>query len=208
MSHKQHQGKNFTEAQEAVNAEETAEELVAPQQEAESESIPEPQEDPVKKEIETLKAELASVQEKLIYLQADYQNFRKRASKDINDARIYGAANALEPFITVYDYLVMARQAAEKSDKIEQIRQGLAMIIDQYLKAFEESGITRVKSVGAPFDPTIHEAVAHEASDEVPEGIILKEWTGGYRFGERLLRPAKVVVSSGPAEKIPAEKEA
>ena len=204
MSHK-HQEKNHDEVPEAVCPAETAKEAAVPQENAEAQPAPEPQEDPVKKEIETLKSELAAVQEKLIYLQADYQNFRKRTSKDINDARVYGAANALEPFITVYDYLMMARQASEKSDKIEQIRQGLAMIIDQYLKAFEESGVTRIETVGKPFDPTIHEAVAREASDEVPEGTILKEWSGGYRFGERLLRPAKVVVSSGPQTAAPAE---
>ncbi len=156
--------------------------------------------DPVESEIEKLKGELTDAQNKLIYLQADYQNYRKRVAKDVSDARVYGAANALEPFITVYDYLQMARQAAEKSDKIDQIRQGLSMILDQYMKAFEESGVSRIETVGKPFDPTIHEAVAHEASAEIPEGIVVKEWSGGYRFGERLLRPAKVVVSSGPAK--------
>lgn len=214
MSHK-HQEKNHGEAPEEIRpgeaAPETAE-TAGQEQNAEARPNPELEEDSLKKEVETLKSELAAVQEKLIYLQADYQNFRKRASKDISEARIYGAANALEPFITVYDYLMMARQAAEKSDKIEQIRQGLAMIIDQYMKAFEESGVSRIETVGAPFDPTIHEAVAREASAEYPEGIILKEWTGGYRFGERLLRPAKVVVSSGPETEEPeqpaAEKEA
>lgn len=155
-------------------------------------------------EIESLRKELAETQKKLLYLQADYQNYRKRISKEIAEARIYGAAGALEPFITVYDYLNMARQAAEQSDTIEQIRQGLSMILDQYQKAFEESGVSRVETVGKPFDPSVHEAVAREASDEIPEGIVLKEWSGGYRFGERLLRPAKVIVSSGGAD----EKEA
>lgn len=157
--------------------------------------------DPVESEIEKLKGELAEAQNKLIYLQADYQNYRKRVAKDVSDARIYGAANALEPFITVYDYLIMARQAAETSDKVEQIRQGLSMILDQYMKAFEESGVSRIETVGKPFDPTFQEAVSHEPSADVPEGIVLKEWSGGYRFGERLLRPAKVAVSSGPAKK-------
>ena len=211
MSHKHHE-KNHAESPEEFLPVEEPEETFAEQQNAETQPDPETQEDPVKKELEALKSELEAVQEKLIYLQADYQNYRKRASKDISDARIYGAANALEPFITVYDYLIMARKASEKSDKIDQIRQGLTMIIDQYLKAFEESGVKRIETVGTPFDPTIHEAVAREASDEVPEGIILKEWSGGYRFGERLLRPAKVVVSSGPkaeqTEDSSAEKEA
>ena len=183
MTHKHHNDKkqdnDWEEAPADIPAEEAAAETGAPDAECPAEAG----------ELEKLRGELA-----------DYQNYRKRTSKDIADARIYGAANALEPFITVYDYLTMARQAADKSDKIEQIRQGLSMILDQYMKAFEESGVSRVETVGKPFDPSVHEAVAREASDEFPEGIIVKEWTGGYRFGERLLRPAKVVVSSGPAD--------
>ena len=194
MTHKHHNDKkqdnDWEEAPADIPTEEAAAETGAPDAECPAEAG----------ELEKLRGELAEAQEKLIYLQADYQNYRKRTSKDIADARIYGAANALEPFITVYDYLTMARQAADKSDKIEQIRQGLSMILDQYMKAFEESGVSRVETVGKPFDPSVHEAVAREASDEFPEGIIVKEWTGGYRFGERLLRPATVVVSSGPAD--------
>ncbi|MDR0932986.1 MAG: nucleotide exchange factor GrpE [Victivallales bacterium] len=201
MSHK-HQDKKHADDSEAIRPDIAEENNATESCQAESANTTAEQEE------QKLKKELAETQEKLIYLQADYQNYRKRTAKDISDARVYGAANALEPFITVYDYLSMARQAAENSENIEQIRQGLGMIIDQYIKAFEESGVSQVETVGTQFDPTIHEAVAHEPSEEYPEGIILKEWAGGYRFGQRLLRPAKVVVSSGSAAESSKSEEA
>lgn len=155
-------------------------------------------------EVDKLKRELEEMRDKFLYLQADYQNYRKRTAKDIADARIYGAAGVLEPFLTVYDFLNMAKAAAEKSDNIESIRQGLNMILGEYVKALDENGVKKVTTVGSKFDPELHEAVANEPSDTIPEGEIIREWSGGYQYGSRLLRPARVVVSSGPA---PAPEE-
>jgi len=158
-------------------------------------------------EIDKLQKENAELREKLIYLQADYQNFRKRTGKDISDARALGAANVLEPFITVYDFLNMAQVAAQKSDNIESLRQGLGMIINEYNKAFQEIGIVKLNTVNQPFDPAIHDAAAHEHSDTVPENHIIKEWSGAYKLGERILRAARVVVSSGPQKNDATESE-
>ena len=154
-------------------------------------------------------AEIADLQQKLLYLQADYQNYRKRVSRDIAEARVTGVANTLSPFLTVYDFLGMAGNAAEKSDNLESIRQGLKMIIGEFNKAFDELGVKKVATVGAKFDPEMHEAVSHQPDEKIPEGEILKEWAGGFRLGDRLLRPARVVVSAGtpkPGE-APAEKQ-
>ena len=150
-------------------------------------------------EVDKLKRELEEMRNKFLYLQADYQNYRKRTAKDIADARVYGAAGVLEPFLTVYDFLNMAKAAAEKSDNIESIRQGLNMILGEYVKALDENGVKKITTVGSKFNPELHEAVANEPSDTVPEGEILREWSGGYQYGSRLLRPARVVVSAGPA---------
>ena len=163
---------------------------------------------PEESEVEKLRRELEETRAKLLYLQADYQNYRKRTAKDLTEARIYGAAGVLSPFITVYDFLHMAQAAAEKSDNIESIRQGLTMIIGEYNKAFEETGVRKIETVGKKFDPETAEAVAHEHSDTVADGVVIKEWNGGYKYGERLLRPARVVVSAGPAEPGPDAKNA
>ncbi len=172
---------------------------------------PEQPAEPELSEEEKLRAALAELQSKFLYLQAEYQNFRKRSVKDVADARSYAYADALNPFMTVFDYLAMADAAAVNSDNIESIRQGLKMIIGEFNKAFDTLGVTPFDAVGKPFDPELHEAVAHEPSDTVPEGVVVKQWSSGFKMGGKLLRPARVVVSSGApgttAEEKP-EKEA
>ena len=148
--------------------------------------------------VEELKKELETVKNKYLYLQAEYQNYRRRAAKDISDARVHAIEDTLVPFLTVSDYLSMAASAADKSDNIEAIRQGLQMIIAQFFKAFEDLGVQKFESVGKAFDPNLHEAVSNEPSDVVAEGDIIREWSGGFKIGEKLLRPARVVVSAGP----------
>ena len=150
--------------------------------------------------VEELTKELATAKEKHLYLQAEYQNYRRRAAKDISDARVHAIEDTLVPFLTVSDYLAMAATAADKSENIEAIRQGLQMIIGQFFKAFEELGVQKFESAGKDFDPKLHEAVSNEPSDEVEEGKIIREWSCGFKIGEKLLRPARVVVSSGPAK--------
>lgn len=151
-------------------------------------------------EVDKLKAELAEQQAKYLYLQAEYQNYRKRAARDISDARSMAVAGTLMPFLNVSDFLAMAGVAAEKSDNLEALKQGLSMIIAEFDKALEEMGVKKFVSVGEKFNPDLHDAVGREASDTVPEDVILKEWNCGYKIGEKLLRPARVMVSSGKAE--------
>ncbi len=147
--------------------------------------------------IDQLKDELTAANEKYLRLQAEFQNYRKRAAKEISSARIFGTEETIVPFLQVFDHFNMAVQAAATSDNMDAIRQGLQFILDEYDKALKELGVTRFDAVGKEFDPELHEAMAHEPSDEVPEGKITKQWNCGYKLGERLMRPATVVVSSG-----------
>ena len=93
----------------------------------------------------------------------------------------------------------MAQSAAEKSDNLDAIKQGLVMIIAQFDKALEEMSVRKFSAVGEKFDPELHDAVGREASDTVPDGVVIREWNCGYKIGEKLLRPARVLVSSGNA---------
>ncbi|MBE6357249.1 MAG: nucleotide exchange factor GrpE [Lentisphaerae bacterium] len=160
-------------------------------------------------ETDKLKAELAAAQEKFLYLQAEYQNFRKRSARDISDVRAHAVVDTLTPFLSVADFLGMAQSAAEKSDNLDAIKQGLVMIIAQFDKALEEMSVRKFSAVGEKFDPELHDAVGREASDTVPDGVVIREWNCGYKIGEKLLRPARVLVSSGPvkAEEAPEAKE-
>ena len=155
----------------------------------------------------TPEEELAALQEKYIYLQAEYQNYRKRMVKELADARRYAVEDTVQPFFAVYDFLSMAETAAAQSDNIEAIRQGLMMIIAQYRKAFEELSLVPFDAKGLPFDPTLHDAVAHESSTEVEEGVVSKQWNCGFKMGDKVLRPARVVVSSGAPKEEEEKKE-
>lgn len=164
-----------------------------------------------KSQIQELNNKIAELESKILYMQADYQNFRRRSAKDISDARISGTANALEPFLNVNDFLGMAEMAIEKSDNVEAIKQGIMMIIQQYNRAMEELNVSTLKTVGEKFDPELHDAMSQEFSDTIPEGCIIKEVSKGYKMGERLLRPARVIVSKGKeadhtSENFPAEE--
>ena len=186
-----------------VTAQAAAEAPAAEKDDAAWDAVPEepaaPAE-PEKSEEEKLREALAELQAKYLYLQAEYQNYRKRVAKDVADARSYAYADALGPFMTVFDFLAMADTAAVQSDNVESIRQGLKMIIGEFNKAFDTLGVKPLETVGKPFDPALHEAVAHEASETVPEGVIIRQWSNGFKMGEKLLRPARVVVSDGSPE--------
>ncbi len=155
---------------------------------------------PEENQLEKLQKELAETQNKLLYLQADYQNYRRRMVKELADARQIGVIGTLDPFLRVADFLGMAEMAANQSDNIDAIRQGLAMILNEFTKAFDDLGVKKIDSIGKPFAPDKQEAVLQEASDTVPEGVVIKEWCPAYMMGERCIRAAKVVVSTGKAE--------
>ena len=184
----------------AVTAQAAAEASAPEKDDAAWDAVPEepaaPAE-PEKSEEEKLREALAELQAKYLYLQAEYQNYRKRVAKDVADARSFAYADALGPFMTVFDFLAMADTAAVRSDNVESIRQGLKMIIAEFNKAFDTLGVKPLETVGQPFDPALHEAVAHETSESVPEGKIIRQWSNGFKMGEKLLRPARVVVSDG-----------
>jgi molecular chaperone GrpE len=156
--------------------------------------------------IANLEEELAGTHDRYLRLQAEYQNYRKRVAKDISTARFLAMAESAKPFLQVADYLNMAMSASETSDNLDAIRQGLKMIMGEYQKAMDELGIEKINAVGQQFNPELHDALAHEASDDIAEGYVIKQWNCGYKLGERLLRPAKVVVSSGQ-EKVEDKQE-
>ena len=160
----------------------------------------------LEEKFEVLTAELAKSQDDLLRQKADFQNYRMRTAKEIANARIFGQTDTIMPFLQVFDHFKMAMTAAENSNNMDAIKEGLEMILKEYEKGLDELGVVAFDAVGKKFDPKLYDAMANEPSDEVEEGYVIKQWSGGYRLGERLLRPAKVVVSSGPAEEANEEE--
>ncbi len=149
-------------------------------------------------EIETLKKELDANKNQLLRKIAEFDNYRKRAQKDLAEARFVTKTLVLEDFLTVFDHFQMAMTHSNTSQDLKPLLDGMNMIQSEFSKTFENLGLKKIKSLGEKFNPNLHEAIAREASDEIDEDIIIKEWKSGYMLNDKLVRAATVVVSSGP----------
>lgn len=130
--------------------------------------------------------------------QADFENFRKRAAREKDDAVKYANASFLERLIPILDNFELGLGAARGNEAAAPIVAGLDMVAKQLNDFLFQHGVEPVDSEGKPFDPNIHEAVAQEHSDAA-EGIVVRQLRKGFKLRDRLLRPATVVVSKGPA---------
>lgn len=131
---------------------------------------------------------------------ADFDNFRKRTRREIEDTRKAGREDLLKDFLPVFDNLERAITSAQRATELKPVLDGLAMVLKQYIDTLGRSGITKVPGVGSTFDPMVHEAIQQVESDEHPPGTIVAEVQPGYLNGERLVRAAMVVVAKAKAE--------
>ncbi|XP_015885577.3 uncharacterized protein LOC107420985 [Ziziphus jujuba] len=152
--------------------------------------------------LSTLTADITSGKEKYIRLQADFDNFRKRSEKERLTVRTNAQGEVIESLLPMVDNFERAKQQikpeTEKEIKIDASYQG---IYKQFVEIMRSLHVAVVATVGKPFDPLLHEAIAREESHEFKEGIIIQEFRRGFLLGDRLLRPATVKVSSGPGRK-------
>ncbi len=126
-------------------------------------------------------------------LQADMENYRKRQARRADDAIAAEQERLLQLILPVADNLARALDHDERNE--EPLRQGVELIHRELMRLLETEGVTRLETVGQPFDPTLHEAVATLPVDTAPDTIV-KEIEPGYKLGEKLLRPARVVVAT------------
>ena len=175
---------------------ETAEETPAAAEKAEP-AVPETPEEKVEK----LEKALLEMEDKRLRLLAEMENQRKRAVKDMEAVRYNTITDTLHPFFQVFDHFSMAVAATETTTNMQSLLEGMKMIRAEFDRAFSELGIERIDATGKDFDPNTQEAMSQEASDTVPAGKVIRQWSFGYKMGDRLLKPANGVVSSGPAEK-------
>jgi molecular chaperone GrpE len=151
--------------------------------------------------------ELARLRERLLRTAADYDNYRKRTRRDIAEAERRVQENLLQVLVQPFDNLERAAQHAESAQDVKALAEGLKMVLRQFEDALSTVGIQRIASLGKPFDPSEHEAVQHVQTDEVPPGAVAQELRAGYRWQDRLIRPALVVVARAPAPAAAAEGE-
>ena len=161
-------------------------------------------------ELETLRGELATLQERMIRLQADFDNFRRRALKEREEAHQYGHENLVKDLLASVDNLDRAIEHARKSDggDFESMLQGVELVQRELLGALANHGVSEIEAGNVAFDPNVHEAMAQREDDSVPVNTVIEVFQKGYRLRDRLLRPARVVVSKPAAGGDEGEAEA
>lgn len=146
-------------------------------------------------ELERVQQEAAKLKDMLVRTAADFDNFRKRTRRELDEARRGGRDDLLKDMLPVFDNLERAIQSAQKATDVKAVSDGLAMILKQFESTLGRTGIARVPAVGAMFDPSMHEAIQQVETDEHAPGTVVAEVQPGYREGERLVRAAMVVVA-------------
>jgi molecular chaperone GrpE len=139
--------------------------------------------------------------DRLLRTTADFENFKKRAAREKQDAIKFANESLLQKLIPILDNFDMALSAAQnaQTDAVQSLQTGVNMIYQQFKNAMTDAGLEEISAEGKNFDPNLHEAVSQQETEDVPEGRVVQQLRKGYKFRERLLRPASVVVAKRPS---------
>lgn len=152
--------------------------------------------------LEELRGDLEAAKQEVLYAKAEGQNVRRRAEKDVMDARNYAATGFARDVLSVWDNLSRAVDAIPDTLREDEKMKGLVVGIEatqrELEKVFKQNGIERVAAVGMPLDPNQHQAMMEIPSDDHEAGTVIQEMQSGWMIKERLLRPAMVGVSKKP----------
>jgi molecular chaperone GrpE len=146
-----------------------------------------------------LQADLDRFRDLALRSQADFENYKKRSAREKEEAIKYANSSLLERLVGIIDNFELGLAAAKEQGENSPIYSGMVLVQKQLNDLLTENGLQPIEAEGKKFDPNLHEAIAHESSD-FPEETVIRQTRRGYRFKDRLLRPARVVVSSGPGK--------
>lgn len=146
------------------------------------------------------KKDAAHAQERFLRAVADLENYRKRALREKDEARQNAVAGVLEDIVPILDNLGLGLAHAKQQTEAKALVDGIGMVLEQFKTTLARHGLKEVNPVGAPFDHNLHESISHQPSADVPAEQIVQVVRLGYTLNGKLLRPASVVVSSGPAK--------
>ena len=140
--------------------------------------------------------ELEELNQQYLRLAADFDNYKKRMTKERADSIAYGNEELIKEMLNILDNLQRALDHTEESDEAKPLIDGVKLVQKQFLNTLEKFGVQPIDaSKGSEFDPMMHQAIEHVESDEIAPGLVLIEMLPGYTLKERLLRPALVVVA-------------
>ena len=146
--------------------------------------------------LEAAEAEIAELKDKLLRTHAEMDNLRKRSQRQVEDAHKFGVEKFATALLDVVDNLERALESEAGNE--EAVREGVQMTLNSWHEMMKKFEVVRIDAVGESFDPHLHEALT-KVPNEAPEGTVIAQHVAGYTLHGRLIRPAKVLVSSGPA---------
>ena len=146
---------------------------------------------------ETLKAELAAANDRNLRLMAEFDNFRRRSAKEQLELIETANGKLLEKLSEVQDNFERAFATENKAKDLEAFEKGMQMIYNQFAKILTDAGLEQIDPTGAEFDPNCHEALMQQPSETIPEGHVVTVFQKGYKLKNKILKTAKVIVSSG-----------
>ena len=157
-------------------------------------------EEPELTDVEKAQHERNRMRDQLLRIAADFDNFRKRSRKEIEEVRRRSIEDTLREVLPIVDNLERAAEAMDDAKDVAAVAQGVQMVLRGFEDIANRLGLKRVPSIGQQFDPTCHDAMQQEETAEHDPGTIVAEVVPGYYLGERLLRPAMVVVAKPPTQ--------
>ena len=171
---------------------------------------------PADKKVADLEQQVREANDRALRSHAELENYRKRSQRELADERKFAIVPFAKDLLSVVDNLERAMEAANKqidslarsernaastSTDITHLLDGVKMVATQLESILKQHGAVRIETVGTPFDPNFHQAISQEPSDEHPAGTITRAFQSGYTLHDRVIRPAQVFVSTGPASK-------
>lgn len=166
---------------------------------AESDSTPE-EDLSIEEQLAACRNESHERYEQMLRARAELDNFRKRAQREQQEIRQYQSMSLIRDVLPTLDNLGRALEAAGESEAVEGLVQGVQMVRQQLDDTFKRHSVIPIEAVGQPFDPNLHEAVQQVPSADHPAMTVLQEIERGYTLHDRVVRPSKVIVSSGPPQ--------
>ena len=176
-------------AADAEGASENQTEEKAAEQQAEPAAAPDP--------TEILKQQLADANDRNLRLMAEFENFRRRNAKEQLELIETANGKLLEKLSEVQDNFERAFAAENKAKDLEAFEKGMQMIYNQFAKVLTDAGLEQIDPTGKEFDPNCHEALMQQPSETIPEGHVVTVFQKGYKLKNKILKTAKVIVSSG-----------
>lgn len=148
--------------------------------------------------VESLQAQLADAEKRVLMAHADLENFRRRTRRDLQDQIKYAPLSLISEILETVDNLNRAIESYENDPNGDGLVEGVKMVAQQISTTLSNNGCKQIESIGQPFDPNLHQAMQMQPSNEFDANTVMMDLRPGFQLHDRVIRPAQVFVSTGP----------